>query len=350
MQIDKHTICKEKLKAVSSYFFTLCFLALFLSSCGGAPEGQFQLEGRFKNINQGEFYIYDLQHGTKDTIAVRDGRFSYTTAMSDTTVLTLLFPNYSELPIFAQPGAKVKMDGDVTHLRETSIKGTEANRQMTDFRLAVNDMTPQQATEYAEKFINEHPSSILAPYLLHRYFLVCQKPDYQTAESLCATINQAQPQNLAVIRLMNQLGPLRHTNTTDTLLPSFKAIDADGDTISNKHFRSKVSVICLWSSWNYDSQSMLRLIRTIQKENSRQLAVMSISIDAAPSEGRYTLERDSISWPNICDSTMWKSPLVALFGLQTIPDNIVLDKEGRIVGRTLNNADLKSKIDSLLKQ
>lgn len=349
MQIDKHTICKEKLKAVSSYFFTLCSLVLFLSSCGGAPEGQFQLEGRFKNINQGEFYIYDLQNGTKDTIAVRDGRFTYTTAMSDTTVLTLLFPNYSELPIFAQPGAKVKMDGDVTHLRETSIKGTEANRQMTEFRLAVNDMTPQQATEYAEKFINEHPSSVIAAYLLRRYFLVCQKPDYQKADSLCTIIRRAQPQNLTVVRLQNQLKPLKHTNTTDSLLPPFKTVDCNGDTITDKHFKNKVSVICLWSSWNYDSQNMLRLVKSIQKKNSRQLAVMSISIDAAPSEGRNTLERDSISWPNICDSTMWQSPLIALFGLQSMPDNIILNKEGRIVGRTLNNADLNSKIDSLLK-
>ena len=342
-----NTISNVKRPFGSLCFFTVLSVVLFLFSCN-APEGKCQLEGQFKNINQGEFYLYDLQNGTKDTITLRDGRFSYTIALTDTTVLTLLFPNYSELPIVAQPRAKVSIKGDVTNLRETTVKGTKANEQLTTFRQTVNDMTTQEATDYAEQYISNNPQSAFATYLLRRYFIVCPQPNYKKAAQLCATIQKAQPQSLAVIRLLNQLTALENLGNMDKL-PDFTAIDTKGDTITNKFFNNEISVICLWSTWNYDSQNMLRLIRTIQKEHSKRLAVMSISIDAAPSEGANAMKRDSITWPNICDSAMWKSPLVALFGFKTIPDNILLDKDGHIIGRSLNNADLRNKIDSLLK-
>ena len=112
-----------------------CLFTSFLFwACGGSTD-RFHLEGQFKNLNQGEFYIYSLEQGFKDTIAVNDGRFSYVRMMKDTTTLLMLFPNYSELPVFASPGAEVRMEGDVTHLRETKITGTRDNEDMTAFRI-----------------------------------------------------------------------------------------------------------------------------------------------------------------------------------------------------------------------
>ena len=44
---------------------------------------------------------------------------------------------------------------------------------------------------------------------------------------------------------------------------------------------------------------------------------------------------------------MWDSPLISTLGIAFIPDNIVIDKKGNIVARTLSTNDLKEKIDSL---
>lgn len=338
---------KNRKQIVSIYFFTFLAFIFILSSCGGSDR-LFHLEGHFQNINQGEFYIYDLEHGTKDTIALRDGRFTYAVALTDTTTLALLFPNYSELPIIAQPNAKVRIEGDVSHLREATVKGTKANEQMTHFRQEVNDMTPQKATSHAEQFIIANPRSPLCNYLLRRYFILCAEPDYKKAIELCTAMYEAQPQKVSVIRLLNLLKPLENINVTDTL-PAFEAVDVKGDTITNSFFHRKVSVICLWSTWSYDSQNTLRMVRNIQKEHDRQLAVMSICLNYAPSEGRHVLERDSITWPNICDSTMWQSPLLAQLGLYSVPNNILIGKDGKIEGRNMNNADLREKLTSLLK-
>ncbi len=56
-----------------------CILfALLLTACSSGGDN-FRLEGRLRNMNQGEFWIYSPNGGMIgiDTIKVRDGRFSY---------------------------------------------------------------------------------------------------------------------------------------------------------------------------------------------------------------------------------------------------------------------------------
>ena len=124
------------MKRISIFLFILCLL-----SCG-EKGNHFHLEGRFKNINQGELYLCDLDQGRKDTILLNGGQFSYDAEFTDTTILTLIFPNYSELPIIAEPGSRVDIEGDVSHLKATEISGTDNNELLTGFRLQTKEMMP----------------------------------------------------------------------------------------------------------------------------------------------------------------------------------------------------------------
>jgi len=305
------------------------------------------LEGRFKNLNQGEFYIYNPDQGTKDTIAVNDGRFTYDRTLQDTLTLILLFPNYSELPIFAHPGAKVKMEGDATHLRETQVTGTPENESMTAFRMKTADMMPPEVQKEAELFIKENATSPVSNYLLRRYILLSTTPDYQKAEKLCAALRKAQPQQQQLARLYTLLEDLKN-HIPDGPLPPFSAVDTKGDSISNKTLKSDANMIVVWSTWNSASQSILHLLSTFDEEDLKRMTIVSICLDASPNEGKSVLERDSIQWPNICDSMLWKSPLITQLGIATLPANILVDKQGNIVGRNIGNDELEKKIKALL--
>lgn len=74
----------------------------------GTESGKFRLEGRLRNINQGEFWVYSLDGGLVgiDTIPVRNGRFAYEMDLYDQSTLMLVFPNYSEQPVFAKSDRK----------------------------------------------------------------------------------------------------------------------------------------------------------------------------------------------------------------------------------------------------
>ena len=333
----------------SFHHSTLVILFLFgLMSCGKSTK-DFRLEGKFKNINQGEFYIYDLETGRKDTIGLNDGQFTYTIPMADTTVLTLLFPNYSEMPVFVEPGASVKMEGDVSHLKETKVTGSEDNELMTAFRIETAELTPPKVIKKAESFILEHPQSPISFYLLRRYFLQSVEVDYQRASQLCSKLLKARPSYLPLIQLHKRLATLSAYKEGGTL-PHFSAIDTKGKPVSDSLMSSKVNVIAVWASWNQDSQSVLRKLKQLQKEHPQELSIISVSMDVSADEGDRMMRYDSIQWPNICDGMLWDSPVITKHGISFVPDNIVVNQKRKIVGRSLRSEQLREKIESLLKE
>ena len=113
------------MKKAVLFFFCLVFVA-----CGGGGE-RFKLKGKFKNLNQGEFYVYGLDGGLAevDTIRIERGRFVYETPCESPTTLILVFPNFSEQPIFAEPGASVEVKADASSLKELEAEGTDELRK-----------------------------------------------------------------------------------------------------------------------------------------------------------------------------------------------------------------------------
>ena len=319
---------------------------LIIAACG-ASGGRFHLEGKFKNLNQGEFYIYNMEQGDKDTIAVRDGRFTYEVALKEAATLTLLFPNYSELPIFAQPGATVSIDGDVSHLKATKINGTDDNDQMTEFRMDTNDMTPPEVARRAGEYIRKHPTSPVSIYMLQHYFIINSEPDYATAYELCTIMKNKQPDNVQVAQLHRQLELLKNSQATDRL-PAFKATDTEGRTADNSALKNRVNVVCVWASWCFESQTALRQLHQMQKDNPGSISVVTIAMDASPHEGKSVIDNDSITWPNICDGLMWQSPLIAQMGIPYVPYAIIADSTGHIVTRTTTGETMKKEIEKLL--
>lgn len=324
-------------------------LMLTLTSCGSS-DGPFRLEGRLRNMNQAELYIYHPDQGWKDTIAVRDGRFRYETSLSDTTTLRLLFPNFSELPIFARPGAALKLEGDASHLRETEVKGTEDNEEMTGFRLRANKMMPPEITKAAEEYILEHPTSQVSLYLFDHHFLATPEPDYKKAAQLGAALLKAMPTNGQLVRLQKQLDAMGKT-TVGQKLPSFTATDIHDKAVkSDSVLKSEVNVVVLWASWSYESKNMLKMVRKQRKEHRERLSAVGICLDAKPYESRQQLKSDSIDIPIICDGLLWQSPLVLKLGFTTLPSCIITDKNGKILARDFNKSKaLEEKLKSLLK-
>lgn len=331
--------------------FAACtILAAMLYSCG-AKSGHFRIEGRFKNLNQGEFYIYNSDAATTDldTIKVADGRFSYEIPLEAKAAFVIIFPNFSDQVVFGEPGATAKIDGDASHLREMEIKGTDSNKLMTDFRLNANKMTPPETIKAVEEFVKTHPESPVSLYLVNKYLVTGQNPDYNLAYKLTKTLLQATPDNGAAVRLSKQLETLRQC-AVGGRLPDFKVKDIGGKTVSrNTALNGKANIVTTYTTWSYESRNILRALKRLQKQYGDDIAVVNICLDGNANDYKRNTEHDSITWPTICDGKMWDTPLLVKMGLATVPGNIVADKGGKVVARNLDEKQLEEKIKSMCK-
>lgn len=339
--------------------YGILLLTLVVVSCG-APSGYFRLEGRLRNFNQGEFYLYGLDGRDRlDTIQVMEGRFSYEAPVEafgtaepskdvEVSTYSLIFPNFSEVPVFAESGATVDVQGDASHLKEVKVAGTKENDLITDFRLKVADMTPPQAQKEAEAFIRKNPTTTASFFLLNKYFIKKADPDYQKARELCRVMEKAQPRNERLANLGKQLKDLK-TIAVGQKLPTFSAVDVRGRLVNNASLTGEVNVITVWATWNYESGNLMRQMFQMKKEYGSKLGLMSICLDASQRDCRSQMERDSINWNVVCDGKMFESPILAQLGISDVPYNLLVDRSGKILAMNLGLTLLKDRIKKTLE-
>ena len=362
--------------------FTLV-AALVCTSCG-TDSRHFRIDGRLLHLNQGEFYVYspDGTINGLDTIKVQAGRFSYEVACDRPMTLMIVFPNFTEQPVFAQPGKSVDLKGDASHLKEMTVKGTKDNELMNKFREMIHNAAPPEMKKCAQLFVEDHLESRVGAYLVDRYFIHDANPDTKTAVRLVDLMIEKQPDNGYLKRQKRQL-TASFVATKGADIPNVLGTTVDGKTIGRVQLtKAPVTVVCALATWKYESMSQFRRLAAYAASQQGRVAVVGVSIDASPSLVRSQLasqigisdsasglafgpssgsssgsasgsssgsasaaaqgsssSRSSSTCYVVCDGKMVESPFFTRLGLTGVPDNIVI-KNGRIAAAHLTDNQL----------
>lgn len=366
--------------------FTLV-AALVCTSCG-TDSRHFRIDGRLLHLNQGEFYVYspDGTINGLDTIKVQAGRFSYEVACDRPMTLMIVFPNFTEQPVFAQPGKSVDLKGDASHLKEMTVKGTKDNELMNKFREMIRNAAPPEMKKCAQLFVQDHPESRVGAYLVDRYFIHDANPDTKTAVRLVDLMIEKQPENGYLKRQKRQL-TASFVATKGADIHNVLGTTVDGKTIGRVQLtKAPVTVVCALATWKYESMSQFRRLAAYAASQQGRVAVVGVSIDASPSLVRSQLasqigisdsasglafgpssgsssgsasgsssgsssasasaaaqgsssSRSSSTCYVVCDGKMVESPFFTRLGLTGVPDNIVI-KNGRIAAAHLTDNQL----------
>lgn len=325
------------MKRIAFFLLTI----LLLVSCG-TRNGYFKMEGRFLHMNSGELYLYSTDGGINgiDTIKVEAGRFAYEIPCSNPSTLVVLFPNYSTQPIFAESGEAVEIKADASHLKEMEVTGTEANELMTSFRKQVASVSPPDERKDAIQFIKDHPESVVSVYLLNKYLIATEAPDYKEAKNLTALLLKAQPQNPVLQELKGRLAMQGNTNVGSSL-PKFSVKATDGKTITNASLSGKTTIISSWSVWSYESMEIQRAINEAVKQG--KINALGICVEPNSKDCNRILANDAIQFPNVCDGKMLQTKLLKTFNLSNVPDNIVV-RNGKIIERNITANTIRQRL------
>ena len=91
---------------------------------------------------------------------------------------------------------------------------------------------------------------------------------------------------------------------------------------------------------------MESVINALKKE---KFLIISVSLDIDKDEWLKASDRDTTQWLQVCDFTGWNNKLVKDQNIHTLPSNILLDKNKRIIERDIRGDELIKKIKELIK-
>lgn len=331
--------------------YTIVFLlvTLVLVACGPGSN-RFKIEGKFTNLNQGELYVYSPDGGISgiDTIKVQDGHFAYDIPLEDTATFVIVFPNFSEQPVFARPGESAELKADASRLKEMEITGNDDNELMTKFRHRTAHASPSETNKAVDDFINDNPISPACIYLINHYYINSSSPNYTKALESINKLIKKQPGNGRLIQEKQQLLSLTSTGI-GAQLPDFTAIDMNNNAVSNNSLRGHYAVINFWASWSFTSVTILNQLKSLKYKYGNRLSVLQVSLDVSKNSCKSSFGNDFTTSTCICDEQAWDGKLVKTMGVGTIPYYIIIDANGKIIDKGTNEITLNNKIESLLK-
>lgn len=316
-------------------------ISFALLCCTGHPK-EARLEGEFANLEQGEFLIYSTDEALDrlDTLRIVDGIFSYTLPTVQPATLHILYPNQSELVVFAGPGDDIAIKGDAQNLSEVEVSGSEDNELYTGFRQETNGKSGEETKNIAHNYILEYPTLALSRYLFTTYYLCDEEASVKETTALYDSLCRACPDDLALSKLSSRvrsLGLLRVGNPLPdfslTLKPGHGGNGAEQRTIKKGDYNGKLLLIAFWANWKGGSAGAIYRARRLRRElkgKGKDIELISYSLDADESQLYRIEERDSIDFPSYCDFLSLSSPLVQKWGIRELPYIILVTPDGNI--------------------
>lgn len=321
--------------------------ALLLAACS-QPQDRFRLEGSIEGVGQADIYVYadDGYFDGIDTIHISDGQFTYERTLTQPVVLTILYPNFSQSYLVAEPGTVVTMQGNASKLGEATITGTKENELLTDFRQQNAHKTEANARLAAADFIRNNKQTTAAVAVFKKYFAAAASPDPTTTRSLLDVLKQAQPRSVAVANISRRLTTQLATGINQPL-PDFTAVDTEGRTVSKASLTGRPTLIAVTATWSAECNGLYTVLRRLHNTYGARLNLVILSLDLDREAQLRRLKADSLSLPVVCDGRAFDSPTVTALGLNQVPGNLLLNANGKVVARNLSTEEVEPRVAQL---
>ena len=136
------------------------------------------------------------------------------------------------------------------------------------------------------------------------------------------------------------------TTYTDISLPG-----PQGQTVKVSDYvgKNKLVLIDFWASWCGPCMGeMPNVVKAYEMFHDKGLEIVGVSLDKDKASWLAAIEQTGQKWPQMSDLKGWDSEGAALYGIQSIPANVLINEQGEIVARDLRSDALLKEIESRL--
>jgi peroxiredoxin len=353
------------------------FLSLPLFSL--AQEGKdFTISGFLKGLPENTEIVVrneDLSPNPLATTTSKTGKFLLKGKIPEANLYYLTFTgSQQKFYLFVEP-ANMKLEGHMDSLPAIRVTGSSSQADFVEFNKQFNasftrlsqlaqqinsgEADPQGVTrnEYnalareinvkTDKFVEQHKKSVVSPFAI----MVIS----QLSEDI--SIKENRYKLLDPVAQESYFGRMLNQNITESKIgavgtPAIEFIqnDTTGMPVSLSSFRGKYVLIDFWASWCRPCrEENPNVVDVFRKYSTKNFTVLGVSLDRAREPWLKAIRDDKLTWTHVSDLKYWQNEVAAQYKVSSIPQNFLIDPNGKIIAKNLRGAELQSKLQSLLQ-
>jgi peroxiredoxin len=371
-----------------------------LASCKEKESKTFTVSGVLHNAPSKVVYIEESdittgQKTVKDSSAIdADGKFSISLDAKKDAVYNLLLQNdVSQFVTLINDASKINVDADFTKKTDFyTVTGSSASKSIQEYLAKItgmqkerfniyfqvdsikrnngdstlvtnlNNQEKQISTDektYTQQTIQQATNSSLALFILSTYQGMARDPNFRVngftdteVVALLTDMLNKFPERTDIAGIRNSVeGTIPKTMWVGKPAPEISLPDTEGRTVKLSSFRGKYVLVDFWASWcGPCRRENPNVVQAFKQFKNKNFTILGVSLDRPGQKEAWVqaIKEDNLTWTHISDLKFWQSEVVPVYQIGSIPFNVLVDPEGKVVAENLRGNALEQKLQEVL--
>ncbi|MDR3694219.1 TlpA disulfide reductase family protein [Mucilaginibacter sp.] len=355
------------------------------------------IKGKIGTINApAKVFLSYTENNTAitDSATIKDGVFEFSGQVDDIVIAALTLDykgaglqalntgNADRIMLFLQQGTTVISGTD--SLSKATLSGTRANEDLLHYQTQLKPAADaskalqaeyysapegkrnsqafaeyirkkgakiqQQLNELNEQFIAANPDALIGFQSLIDRLNTESYPDATYLQAQFSKLSQSLRESKAGVAFQQRLDVLNAV-AIGAIAPDFTQPDTTGTLVKLSSFRGKYVLLDFWASWcgpcRNENPNLVKAYNNFKEKN---FTILSVSLDQPGKKDSWlnAIHADGLKWNHVSDLKFWSNDAAVLYGVRAIPQNLLIDPDGKIVAKNIFGEDLQNKLKEIL--
>lgn len=361
----------------------LAIVTIFMISCNGPGKDRFVVEGSIDTTLNDWIYLQMRNDGplqTIDSVRSVNGKFTFSGTVKYPEMYYInVRATKSLIPFFVEP-SKIRIVINTREINKTKITGSKTQTAYENYQDQLdrfdNQMREyyklyQQAVEAGEqekideydsiqtilyeergkfikKYAYENNKSFISPFIVYRN---SYDYDLNSLQKVLDNFGSSIDSSKYIGYLNDFLGVLKRT-AVGQLYVSFMMQDTTGVYLPiSSLIGEKYLLVDFWASWCGPCRAENPNLVTLYNEFKDQgFEILGVSFDSNRERWIKAIKDDHLDWYHVSDLKGWENKVGKLYGVRSIPANVLIDPNGYIIGKNLRGEELRTKLEEIFSR
>lgn len=312
----------------------------------------------FIRTSQNEYMTLLVMGGEKISLTAEKGNINKTISISGSPQTLLVLELNREM-------VKANDKLDSLGKQYQALKGHGNDLQADTWAQGEFNKLIEQQRTFIRGFIERHvaePASLLAlSHQVARQSVLNGSTDFDLFKKVDARLYKKYPTSILVLNLHHYVVAMQtqmesaqstvNSPAKGSIAPDISMSDPDGYLRTLNSLRGKIVLLDFWAGWcGPCRRENPNLVAAYSRYHDKGFEIFQVSLDKNRAEWLAAIKQDGLNWIHVSDLKFWSSPVVRQFGVESIPANFLLDKEGKIIATNLRGGALEEELAKLFRE